>query len=56
MGYGVDLGRQFNVKERIIQGGKRTTDKYKGQVSSPITIKVYYGYGKNNIRKLEGGP
>ena len=35
-----DLGRQFNVKEVIIQGGKRTTGKYKGQIPSPIQIKV----------------
>jgi hypothetical protein len=35
-----DLGRQYNVKEVIIQGGKRTTGKYKGQVPSPITIKI----------------
>lgn len=35
-----DLGRQHNAKEVIIQGGKRTTGKYKGQVPSPITIKV----------------
>ena len=35
-----DLGRQYNVKEVVIQGGKRTTGKYKGQVPSPITIKV----------------
>lgn len=35
-----DLGRQYNVKEVIIQGGRRTTGKYKGQMPSPITIKV----------------
>ena len=35
-----DLGKQFNVKEVIIQGGRRTTGRYKGQVPSPITIKV----------------
>ncbi len=35
-----DLGKQFNAKEVIIQGGKRTTGKYKGTVPSPITIKV----------------
>ena len=35
-----DLGRQYNVGEVLIQGGKRTTGKYKGQVPSPITIKV----------------
>ena len=35
-----DLGRQYNVKEVIIQGGKRTTGKYKGQVPSMIEIKV----------------
>lgn len=36
-----DLGRQYNVKEVIIQGGRRTTGKYKGQIPSPITIKVH---------------
>ena len=36
-----DLGRQYNVKEVIIQGGRRTTGKYKGQMPSPITIKVH---------------
>jgi len=35
-----DLGRQYNVKEVIIQGGKRTTGKYKGQVPTPNKIKV----------------
>jgi hypothetical protein len=35
-----DLGKQYNVNEVIIQGGKRTTGKYKGTVPSPITIKV----------------
>jgi len=35
-----DLGKQFNVKEVIIQGGKRTTGRYKGTVPSPITIKL----------------
>jgi len=35
-----DLGKQFNVKEVIIQGGKRTTGKYKGTVPSQISIKV----------------
>lgn len=35
-----DLGKQFNAKEVIIQGGKRTTGKYKGTVPSPITIKI----------------
>ena len=35
-----DLGRQHNVTEVIIQGGKRTTGKYIGKVPSPITIKV----------------
>ncbi|NIF07853.1 hypothetical protein F3J23_20705 [Chryseobacterium sp. Tr-659] len=35
-----DLGKQHNVTEVIIQGGKRTTGKYIGQVPSPITIKV----------------
>lgn len=35
-----DLGKQYNVQEVIIQGGKRTTGKYIGKVPSPITIKV----------------
>ena len=35
-----DLGRQHNVQEVIIQGGKRTTGKYKGTIPSPIKIKV----------------
>lgn len=35
-----DLDKQYNVKEVIIQGGKRTTGKYKGQVPSPIIIKI----------------
>ncbi|MHA4845778.1 RHS repeat-associated core domain-containing protein [Flavitalea antarctica] len=35
-----DLGKQYNVKEVIIQGGKRTTGKYKGKEPTPITIKV----------------
>ncbi|GAA4160711.1 hypothetical protein GCM10022217_25170 [Chryseobacterium ginsenosidimutans] len=35
-----DLGKQFNVEEVVIQGGKRTTGKYKGQVPSPRIIKV----------------
>ena len=35
-----DLGRQYNVKEVIIQGGRRTTGKFKGELPSPITIKV----------------
>lgn len=35
-----DLGKQHNVKQVVIQGGKRTTGKYKGTVPSPITIKV----------------
>jgi hypothetical protein len=35
-----DLGKQFNVEEVIIQGGTRTTGKYKGTVPSPVTIKV----------------
>ncbi|MCP1302180.1 RHS repeat-associated core domain-containing protein [Chryseobacterium sp. S0630] len=35
-----DLGKQHNVTEVIIQGGKRTTGKYIGKVPSPITIKV----------------
>ncbi|MCS4300659.1 RHS repeat-associated protein [Chryseobacterium sp. BIGb0232] len=35
-----DLGKQYNVQEVVIQGGRRTTGKYIGQVPSPITIKV----------------
>ena len=35
-----DLGKQHNVKEVFIQGGRRTTGKYKGTIPSPITIKV----------------
>jgi RHS repeat-associated protein len=35
-----DLGKQFKVEEVMIQGGKRTTGKFIGQVPSPITIKV----------------
>jgi len=35
-----DLGKQFKVEEVIIQGGKRTTGKYKGQIPSPIKIPV----------------
>lgn len=35
-----DLGRQFNVKKVLIQGGKRTTGKFKGTIPSPITIFV----------------
>jgi RHS repeat-associated protein len=35
-----DLGKQYKVDEVVIQGGKRTTGKYKGQVPSPITVKV----------------
>ncbi|WP_430967046.1 hypothetical protein [Spongiimicrobium sp. 2-473A-2-J] len=34
------LGKQFNVNEVIIQGGMRTTGKYKGTIPSPVTIKV----------------
>jgi hypothetical protein len=34
------LGKQFNAKEVHIQGGKRTTGKYKGQIPSPVKIKV----------------
>ncbi len=35
-----DLGRQHNVGEVVIQGGRRTTGKYKGQIPSLIRIKV----------------
>lgn len=37
---GKDLGKQFNVKEVLIQGGKRTTGKYKDKVPSAFTIKI----------------
>jgi hypothetical protein len=33
------IGKQFNVEEVIIQGGKRTTGKYTGQVPSGASIK-----------------
>jgi hypothetical protein len=35
-----DLGNQFGVRNVIIQGGRRTTGKYKGEVPSPLNIKV----------------
>jgi hypothetical protein len=35
-----DLGRHFQAKKVVIQGGKRTTGKYKGQIPSPITINI----------------
>jgi RHS repeat-associated protein len=35
-----DLGKQFNAKEVIIQGGKRTTGKYIGTTPSEIRIKT----------------
>ncbi len=35
-----DLGKQHNVKEVIIQGGRRTTGKYKGKVPSQVVIKI----------------
>ena len=34
------LGKLFGVEEVTIQGGKRTTGKYKGQYPSPISIKT----------------
>ncbi|WP_245569826.1 RHS repeat domain-containing protein [Flavobacterium soli] len=39
---GEDLGRQFNVREVHVQGGVRTTGKYKGKLPSPWIIKVNY--------------
>ena len=35
-----NLGRQLNVTEVMIQGGRRTTGKYIGKVPSPIKIVV----------------
>ena len=35
-----DLGRQHNAKEVVVQGGRRTTGKYQGQVPSLIRIKI----------------
>ncbi|TAE11876.1 MAG: hypothetical protein EAZ95_13070 [Bacteroidetes bacterium] len=35
-----DLGKQYQVEQVVIYGGRRTTGKYKGQVPSPITIKI----------------
>ena len=35
-----DIGKQFQVKEIVIQGGKRSTGKYKGKVPSPVIIKI----------------
>ena len=35
-----DLGKQHNVKEVIIQGGRRTTGKYKGKMPSQVIVKV----------------
>ena len=35
-----DLGRQLSVQEVVIQGGRRTTGKYKGIIPSLVTIKV----------------
>ena len=35
-----DLGRQLNATEVVIQGARRTTGKYKGQVPSLIKINV----------------
>jgi len=37
---GKDLGKQFNVEEVIVQGGRRSTGKYKGTIPSPVKIKV----------------
>ena len=33
-------GKQFPVKEIVIQGEKRSTGKYKGKVPSPVIIKI----------------
>ena len=35
-----DIGRQYNVKEVVIQGGTRTTGKFKGKKPSELTIKI----------------
>lgn len=35
-----DLGRQHGVQKVVIQGGRRTTGKYSGQIPSPITIEI----------------
>ena len=33
-------GKQFQVKEIVIQEGKRSIGKYKGKVPSPVIIKI----------------
>ena len=35
-----DLGRQHGVQKIVIQGGRRTTGKYLGQMPSLITIEI----------------
>ena len=35
-----DLGRQHNVQKVVIQGGRRTTGKYSGQIPSLVTIEI----------------
>jgi hypothetical protein len=35
-----DLGKQYGVKEVIIEGTMRQSGKYKGKVPTPINIKV----------------
>lgn len=35
-----EIGERYGVKEVVIQGGKRTTGRYKGTIPSPIIIKL----------------
>jgi hypothetical protein len=35
-----NLGKHYNVKEVIIQGGRRTTGKYKGRMPSQVIVKI----------------
>ena len=34
------LGRQFQAHTVVVQGGRRTTGRLKGQLPSPITVSV----------------